>query len=208
MPVAKRKLMARAVSRRKLRRRKVAGVGVKRATFRKLKRIVDDAIRRSRESERSIRVVVDVPPRGVPEITSEDNPVELDRALAEAHARGGLQVAQILSCADMLSAEEFAARVGASRVTVNEWRQSHKILGIQGAKRGFRFPEWQLGEDGKPFAALPALFDKLGGSAWAVYRFLVQHHPELDGLTGTEALRRGQSDKVIETAETVTRAFS
>jgi hypothetical protein len=169
---------------------------------------VDDAIRRSRESERSIRVVVDVPPHGVPEITSEDNPVELDRALAVARARGKSQVAQILSGEDMLSAEEFAARVGASRVTINGWRQSHKILGLEGAKRGFRFPQWQLGEDGKPFAVLPALFDKLGGSAWAVYRFLVQHHPELGGLTGTEALRRGQSDKVIETAETVTRAFS
>ncbi len=208
MPAAKRKLVARAVSSRKLRRRKAASGGVKPATFRKLKRIVDEAKRRSRESERSVRVVVEVPPHGVPKITSEDKPVELDRALGVARARGELRVAEILSGADMLSADEFAARVGASRVTVNEWRRSHKILGLEGAKRGFRFPEWQLGEDGKPFDALPALFDKLGGNAWAVYRFLVQHHPELRGLTGTEALRRRQSNKVIETAETVTRAFS
>jgi hypothetical protein len=79
------------------------------------------------------------------------------------------------------------------------------VLGLEGAKRGFRFPDWQVGQDGKPFAALPALFERLGDE-WAVYRFLVQHHPELDGLTGKEALQRGQSDKVIETAETISQA--
>ena len=58
------------------------------------------------------------------------------------------------------------------------------------------------------FAALPALFDRLGGSPWAVYRFLVQHHPELGGRTAREALRRGRSAEVLEVAESVMRAAS
>jgi hypothetical protein len=28
---------------------------------------------------------------------------------------------------------------------------------------------------------LPKLFDLLGGDSWTVYRFLIQHHPELEG---------------------------
>lgn len=62
--------------------------------------------------------------------------------------------------------------LGTSRMTVNTKRQNHQVLGLGGAKRGFRFPAWQVGEDGKPFAALPRLFERLGGGLWAVYRSL------------------------------------
>jgi hypothetical protein len=108
----------------------------------------------------------------------------------------------------MLSAEEFAEFIGTSRVTVSAKRRNHQLLALEGAKRGFRFPNWQVGDDGKPFAVLPELFDRLGGDPWAVYRFLVQHHPELDGLTGREALCRGQTAEVIEVAESTVRAAS
>jgi hypothetical protein len=133
---------------------------------------------------------------------------ELQAALAAARERGQTRVADILSGADMLSAKEFADLIGTSRVTVNAKRQSHQVLGLEGAKRGFRFPKWQIGEDGKPFAALPELFDRLSGSAWAVYRFLVQHHPELDGLTGRKALSGGRMADALEVAESVVRAAS
>jgi hypothetical protein len=82
------------------------------------------------------------------------------------------------------------------------------VLGLEGAKRGFRFPRWQLGPDGKPFRVLPTLFERLGDDPWAVYRFLVQHHPELEGLTGREALERGESKQAIDAAESVARNFS
>jgi len=133
---------------------------------------------------------------------------DLQSALAAARKRGQARVADILNGADMLSAEEFADLIGTSRVTVNSKRQHHQVLGLEGAKRGFRFPKWQIGEDGKPFSALPALFDLLGGSPWAVYRFLVQHHPELEGLTGREALSRGLTTEALEAAESVVRAAS
>src|SRR5205807_568545 len=96
---------------------------------------------------------------------------DLEAALDAARSRGDLRVAEILAGEDMLSADEFARRVGATRVTVNDWRKRRRVLGLEGAKRGYRFPVWQIGNDGKPFAAIPDLFDRLGGSPWAVYRF-------------------------------------
>ncbi len=178
------------------------------------------ALEKSRLSGRPVRFVVDVGPGGEPKIT----PVEgsrpagqgadaagqddLEEALAAARERGRLRVAEILSAPDMLSADEFAELIGTSRVTVHAKRQNRQVLGLEGAKRGYRFPEWQVGEDGKPFPALPELFDHLGGSPWAVYRFLVQRHPELDGQTGREALRRGRGAAVIEAAESVARDFA
>jgi len=165
------------------------------------------------------RNMSDMPPRGgnaktainapktrdTPKADSDDN---LNAALEAARLRGGARVAAILRGEDMLSADEFGNLMGVSRVTVNQKRQRREVLALEGARRGFRFPEWQIGPDGKPFGALPQLFDRLGGSPWAVYRFLVQHHPELGGLTGVEALRRGQATEVIDAAESTLRAAS
>jgi len=132
---------------------------------------------------------------------------DLDRSLAAARERGSKRAAEVVSGEDMLTANEMARLLGTTRMTINTKRRSHLLLGLEGATRGFRFPRWQIGEDGKPFAALPALFDRLGGNPWSVYRFLVQHHPELDGLTGREALARGRSTQAIEVAESVAQAF-
>jgi hypothetical protein len=133
---------------------------------------------------------------------------DLESALAAARERGQVRIAEILKGDDMLTAEEFAHLIGTSRVTINAKRQNHQVLGLEGARRGFRFPKWQIGEDGKPFAALPKLFDCLGGSSWAVYRFLVQRHPELDGLSGREALARDRAAEALAAAESAVRAAS
>ena len=45
------------------------------------------------------------------------------------------------------------------------------------------------------------------GGAWAVYRFLVQPHGELDGLTGREALEHGRTKQAIAAAESIGRDF-
>lgn len=129
---------------------------------------------------------------------------KLQAALAAARDRGRRRVAEILGEDDMLSAETFADLLGVSRVTVNTKRQSGQVLGLDGAKRGFRFPSWQLDRDGRPYAALPKLHEILGG-AWAVYRFLVTPDGALDGRTGLAALKRGQDEEVIAAAEGVAR---
>ena len=125
---------------------------------------------------------------------------ELQRALDAARERGRLRAAEILGGDDMLSAEDFAKLLGTTRVTVNTKRQNGQLLGLDGARRGFRFPVWQLNREGKPYPELASLQEKLGGP-WALYRFLIQPQSALDGLSGRDALERGRSKSVMETAE-------
>jgi hypothetical protein len=180
-----------------------------------------DAITRSRTAGRLASFRVDVDPEGETRVTPFEDaaaplePVveeaappdhELQAALAAARTRGRLHAAEILGGRDMLSADAFAKLLGTTRVTVNAKRQSGQILGLDGAKRGFRFPVWQLDADGKPYADLAVLHERLGGP-WAVYRFLVQPHGELGGLTGREALERGKAKAALDAAESVGRDF-
>ncbi|PKA45040.1 XRE family transcriptional regulator [Rhizobium sullae] len=138
----------------------------------------------------------------VEEVREPDD--ELQAALAAARGRGQRRVAQIVAEDDMLGAEAFADLLGVSRVTVNTKRQHGQVLGLDGAKRGFRFPAWQLDRYGRPYAALPKLQEILGG-AWAVYRFLITPHGSLDGRTGLDALKRGRDEDVIAAAEGIAR---
>jgi hypothetical protein len=171
-----------------------------------------EALEKSRLHGRSVRFEVDVRPQGAPGITELDIGTpnlkiddDLARALDAARGRGRERVAEILSGDDMLTADEFAALIGTGRMTANVRRRNQQVLGLEGARRGYRFPAWQVGEDGKPFAALPALFERLGGLPWTIYRFLVQSHAELGGMTGRDALRRGQMAQTIDAAESVAR---
>lgn len=172
-------------------------------------------IARSRRSGQSGGFTVVIDAKGNPEIVplleagaasaplSEEE--EREQAFARARERGRIRAADILSRDDMLSADDMAARLGVSRVTVNARRQRHELLGLDGAKRGFRFPDWQVNDDGNAIAALPRLFELLGPSPWGVYRFLTQRHDVLGGATARDALQRGQVDKVLDAAESLAR---
>lgn len=127
----------------------------------------------------------------------------LEASFEAARERGRLRSAQILDQEDMLTAEQFAERLGVSRMTVNARRQKHELLGLDGAKRGFRFPAWQVDDDGKAFDALPQLFDLLGENAWTVYRFLTQRHATLEGISARDALRQGKTPQVLQAAESL-----
>jgi hypothetical protein len=130
--------------------------------------------------------------------------VDRANALDEARRRGRERAAQIFEREDMVSAQQLAERLGTTRMTVNTKRQNGQLLGLDGAKRGVRYPLWQLDDDGIPFPELQALRERLG-DPWAVYRFLVQTHGELNGLTGLQALKRRKARAVLAAAESVGR---
>lgn len=167
------------------------------------------------KSGRSSAFTVVIDAKGIAEITplSETNGVsapvseedEREQAFARARERGRIRAAQILDGSEMLSADELAERLGVSRVTVNARRQRHELLGLDGAKRGFRFPDWQVDDDGNAIKILPQLFELLGSSPWGVYRFLTQRHAALNGVTAHEALKRGETDSVLDAAESLAR---
>ncbi len=172
------------------------------------------AVTKSRSAGHTVSFRVDVNPEGAAKVTAVEDvaPVtevpsaELRDALAAARERGRLRAAEILNSEDMLSAEEFAELLGTTRVTVNTKRQSGQLLGLDGAKRGFRFPAWQLDSDGKPFAELSGLAS-IAGRCLGGLPFLVQPHGEFDGLTGREALEHGKAKAVLAVAESVGRDF-
>ena len=181
------------------------------------------AVSKSRSAGISLQFVVEVEPNGklriidpfgaLPEQPAAGEPgglemdaneaAELEIALGEAHDRGRHAVAELLAGSDMLSAHAFAAYLKIDRETVNRRRKAYQLLALRGAGRGYRYPVWQVGADERPFAALPVLFEILGGDGWAVHRLLVRPHAELDGATGLEALRRKQDEAVVDVARGV-----
>lgn len=182
---------------------------------------ITDAVEVASKAGQPTRFVVDIDAAGMtsllPEKIQLEKPAveveevgelspELQQALSAARERGQARAAEILSGDDMLSADAFALLLGTTRVTVNTKRQEGKVLGVDGAKRGFRYPDWQLDADGKPYSVLPDLHERLGGP-WAVYRFLVQPHGELDGLTGREALQRGRLEDILAAVDSIGRDF-
>jgi hypothetical protein len=134
--------------------------------------------------------------------------LQLKAALSEAFERGGHLAAKILRQSDMLTAGDFAASLNLSRETVRQKMLKHEILAVRGAKQGHRFPAWQVTTEGRLLPELPRLFELLGGNPWTVYRFLLQHHPELDGATAFEALKTGKVEDVLAAAKNVGLGFS
>lgn len=166
------------------------------------------AVLRAERSGNPVRMTVIVEPDStapridVEEVTPPARD-ELDGALTAAKTRGAARVADILNSADMLTADAFAREIGATRETVHKKRRRREVLGLEGPKRGVRFPEWQLSQSGELLPGLSLLFQALGDHPWAVYRFLLQEHPELNGDTALDALRRGRIEDVIVVAESV-----
>ena len=131
---------------------------------------------------------------------AEISPDDAQAALRLAYARGADAAAELLSGPDMLSSDTIAERLGLSREAVHQKRRRGELLGVEGAKRGVRFPAWQLGSDGLPLRSMKDLHAALG-EPWAVFRFLRQRHPELGMRTGLEAVADPR-----RTAEAVTLA--
>lgn len=160
--------------------------------------VVAKAERLGRPVELIIRVRPDEPDSFVEERAADGD--RLDKALAAARQRGAARVAEILRAPEMISARDFGQVIGASHETVNQKRKAGELLGLAGAKRGLRYPTWQVTDDGRPLPGLADLTRTLGGEPWTVYRFLVQPHGELGGRTGLDALKANRVEEALAAA--------
>jgi hypothetical protein len=184
--------------------------------LRKIASLISEAAEDVEAGATRVRLVVGMDRHGrLPKFTIEDldgpeqpGSDDLDAALAEARGRGVSRAVEILSGREMLSAADFAKFIGVSREAVRAKHHRNEVLGLKGAKRGLRFPKWQITSNGGLLPELPQIFDALGGESWTVYRFLTQHHPELEGDTALSALQRGKVEKVLAAAENTAGAFS
>lgn len=117
-----------------------------------------------------------------------------------ARIRGELTAAEILRQPEMLKADEFADLLHMSRQAVHQKRAKGEVLALQGATRDFYFPAWQINRNGQVYLEIRQLLDIFDRQPWVVYRFLMQSHPEFEGITGLEALRRGRSRYLLAVA--------
>ncbi|WP_234729983.1 antitoxin Xre/MbcA/ParS toxin-binding domain-containing protein [Acidocella facilis] len=170
---------------------------------------VGRAVRQAEDTQRPVKLTIMVQPdRSAPTVDVETMAAasdDLDLALAEARTRGAARASEILSSPDMLSADGFAQLIGVTREAVRQKAARHEALGLQGAKRGVRYPTWQVTQNGSLLPDLPQLFAVLGGNPWAVYRFLTQPHATFKGKPPLEALRNGAVKPVLEAANGVTQ---
>lgn len=166
------------------------------------------AVRQAEDTQRPVKLTILVrPDRTAPTVDVEAaaGADDLDLALAEARTRGAARAADILSGPDMLSADAFARLIGVTREAVRQKAMRREALGLQGAKRGVRYPAWQVTRDGGLLPELPQLFTVLGDSPWAVYRFLTQPNPAFKGAPPLETLKAGVVKPVLEAAEGIAR---
>lgn len=114
--------------------------------------------------------------------------------LEQAFDRADQRKAAILRDPTMLTGEAAAARLGVSRETINKRAQQGRLLALEFAKRGKRYPAWQFEEAiaGAPLEA--ALSVLRARDPWERYRFFTQRQPGLGGRTPIEALRLGEKE--------------
>jgi hypothetical protein len=102
---------------------------------------------------------------------------------------------------ELLTSEELAARVGLkTRQSVHDWRRKGRIVGWQGAKRGYVFPASQFHQGGKPLDGLDRIVPHFsdGYTAWI---WLNTPRPSLGGAKPIVLLGKGEGDRVVAAAE-------
>jgi len=132
-------------------------------------------------------------------------PTTFETAMENARMRGNVRVAEILSSKDMLSGEEFGERLGRSRQTIDNWRNSDQVIGLEGPGRGVRYPEWQIRPDGQLVRGITEVLELVDGDAWAAYRFLIEYFPDASEDRLVDKLQNDEIGLVLNHIETVLR---
>lgn len=101
------------------------------------------------------------------------------------------EIDAVIDLAKTFSSEEIAARLNTSQETVDVWRKEGRLLGVDSAKRGLRYPAEQLGPNDAPLPVVDVI-RQVDGDHWAAWRFLAMPVHELGGATGFELLRAGK----------------
>ncbi|MCY4187041.1 MAG: hypothetical protein OXD30_01000 [Bryobacterales bacterium] len=97
---------------------------------------------------------------------------------------------------DLLTSEQFAGRAGLkTRQSVHDWLRKGRIIGWQGAKRGYVFPAGQFDERGQLLEGLDRIAP-LFEDGYAAWCWLSAPITALDGAEPLDLLRRGEVDLV------------
>jgi hypothetical protein len=111
------------------------------------------------------------------------------------------QLETAIDMGDTLSSDEIAVRLNTNRETIKQWRAAGRLIGVEGAKRGIRYPAAQIGPNFAPLTGIHEVLKALDGDHWEAWRFLASEIDELNGITGFDALRDGRLQEALETLE-------
>lgn len=102
---------------------------------------------------------------------------------------------------DLLTSEQFAARAGLkTRQSVHDWLKRGRIVGWQGAKRGYVFPAGQFDDRGQPIKGLDRITPQFE-DGYAAWRWLRAPLAALDGAEPLAILRKGEAALVEAAAK-------
>ncbi|MCB5412415.1 helix-turn-helix domain-containing protein [Pseudogemmobacter faecipullorum] len=121
---------------------------------------------------------------------------DVAKAVARAQQRGRETAASVLNHPDMLTGEDIAQRMGMSRQAVYKATITNKLFALEGAKRGYRYPLWQIDEAGVRHKGLQEVIS-LVGNGWEALRFF---SASADGIFNRERLGRGDVEGLLAQA--------
>ena len=102
---------------------------------------------------------------------------------------------------ELLSSEELAVRAGLkTRQSVHDWLKKGRLVGWQGAKRGFVFPAGQLDARGRPLQGLDRIVP-LFSDGYAAWVWLTSPRLGLDGASPIALLQKGDIERVVASAK-------
>ncbi|MGH8726844.1 MAG: hypothetical protein ACREV9_01505 [Burkholderiales bacterium] len=121
--------------------------------------------------------------------------------LAKARARGMGLRREIVARDDMLTLAEAAQTLGLTPPAVNNRLRAGKLIALEAAARGRRYPAWQFEDEivGRPLEAVLSVLKGL--SCWTIYRFFTTPDSALEDETPVEVLRRGDIEAAVEAAK-------
>ena len=91
-----------------------------------------------------------------------------------------------------------------SRQAIDKRVKEGSLMAVPGPSNRRRFPTAQFNDDGSVVPGLKAVQEALGfSSPWAVLNFLVNPDDRLNGERPIEVLRRGEVERVVESARRV-----
>lgn len=131
---------------------------------------------------------------------------EADTAvLSEEEARRALERRTVTISDDydepLVTSDEFAKLTGVrTRQTVHNWRVQRRIIGWEGAKRGFVYPTSQLDERGRPLPGLDRVLEIFDDDGFVAWEWLRTPLNATDGEPPLALLRRNELEEVVRLA--------
>lgn len=105
----------------------------------------------------------------------------LVKRVEEEQIRTNEEIADMLSLPEMLTARDFAQKMGISQADVEEMREHQEIIGLRGVSRRYKYPIWQIrsvGLNRRILDGISEMLEMADGDAWGVYNFLITHGPD------------------------------